>query len=188
VAIRNIRRDANRAAEQGEKDKELTEDERDQTKDEIQDLTKKFENRANEPGQGQGSRGHGELTPTSDMQLRICRIMLAAILLVGIGVPLSAAERVLLARALVEAPRVLVIAHRGDSAAAPENTLPAFASAIRAGADLVELDYHHSADGVPVVLHDPTLDRTTDARARFGAQNVEVATKSLEELLQLDAG
>ncbi len=48
VAIRNIRRDGNRAAEQGEKDKELTEDERDQTKEEIQDLTKKFENRAND--------------------------------------------------------------------------------------------------------------------------------------------
>ena len=48
VAIRNIRRDGNKAAEQAEKDKELSEDDRDQTKDEIQELTKKFETRAND--------------------------------------------------------------------------------------------------------------------------------------------
>jgi len=46
VAVRNVRRDANKAADQGEKDKELTEDERDSTKDEVQELTKKYENRA----------------------------------------------------------------------------------------------------------------------------------------------
>jgi len=48
VAVRNVRRDANKAADQGEKDKELTEDERDSAKDEIQELTKKYENRAAE--------------------------------------------------------------------------------------------------------------------------------------------
>ena len=66
---------------------------------------------------------------------------------------------------LVEQPKILIIAHRGDSKLAPENTLPAFASAVKARADLVELDYFHSADGVPVVIHDATLDRTTNALA-----------------------
>jgi glycerophosphoryl diester phosphodiesterase len=54
------------------------------------------------------------------------------------------------------------VAHRGYSAVAPENTLPAFAAAIRGGATYVEFDVRTSADGVPVVIHDRTLDRTTD--------------------------
>ncbi|MEZ0494147.1 glycerophosphodiester phosphodiesterase [Kineococcus sp. TBRC 1896] len=58
--------------------------------------------------------------------------------------------------------RPLVIAHRGSSASAPENTLAAFEAALRAGADLLELDVRLDGDGVPVVLHDETLDRTTD--------------------------
>ncbi|PRY14027.1 glycerophosphodiester phosphodiesterase [Kineococcus rhizosphaerae] len=64
--------------------------------------------------------------------------------------------------------RPLVIAHRGYSAAAPENTLAAFEAALRAGADLLELDVRLDADGVPVVLHDATLDRTTDAPGAVG--------------------
>lgn len=58
----------------------------------------------------------------------------------------------------------LVIGHRGASAEAPENTLPAFALALAQGADALELDVHATADGVPVVIHDATLDRTTDRR------------------------
>lgn len=57
-----------------------------------------------------------------------------------------------------------VIAHRGASARAPENTLAAFALAADEGADAFELDVHVTADDVVVVLHDPTLDRTTNAR------------------------
>jgi glycerophosphoryl diester phosphodiesterase len=88
----------------------------------------------------------------------------------------------------VAAPRILVIAHRGDSKVAPENTLPAFASAVDAGSDLVELDYLHSADGVPVVFHDKDLDRTTNARALWGGMKIELSTKTLAELRMLDAG
>lgn len=84
--------------------------------------------------------------------------------------------------------RVLLLAHRGDSRAAPENTLPAFESALRLGVDLVELDYHQSADGVPVVFHDDELDRCTDACARWGGQKLPLAAKSWSELCQLDAG
>jgi glycerophosphoryl diester phosphodiesterase len=88
----------------------------------------------------------------------------------------------------VAGPGILVIAHRGDSRAAPENTLPAFVSAVKAGADLVELDYHHSADGVPVVCHDADLDRTTNATALWGGSKLKLGSKSLAELKQLDAG
>ncbi|ERN41106.1 glycerophosphoryl diester phosphodiesterase [Rubidibacter lacunae KORDI 51-2] len=55
-----------------------------------------------------------------------------------------------------------LIAHRGYSAIAPENTLAAFKAAVEAGAAGVEFDVRLSADGVPVVLHDPSLERTTD--------------------------
>lgn len=57
-------------------------------------------------------------------------------------------------------PSIEVIAHRGASAHAPENTLSSFALALRLGADCIELDVRATSDGVPVVLHDPTLERT----------------------------
>jgi glycerophosphoryl diester phosphodiesterase len=55
-----------------------------------------------------------------------------------------------------------VIAHRGDRAHAPENTIEAFARALAANADAIECDVRLSADGEVVVMHDPTVDRTTD--------------------------
>ena len=58
--------------------------------------------------------------------------------------------------------KVNVFGHRGDSAHAPENTLPAFALAMERGADGIELDVHLSRDGELVVIHDETLDRTTN--------------------------
>ncbi|GID25894.1 glycerophosphodiester phosphodiesterase [Paractinoplanes brasiliensis] len=54
-----------------------------------------------------------------------------------------------------------IVAHRGYSALAPENTLPAFAAAVLGGATLIEFDVRTTADDVPVVIHDRTLDRTT---------------------------
>jgi glycerophosphoryl diester phosphodiesterase len=83
---------------------------------------------------------------------------------------------------------VLVIAHRGDSRVAPENTLPAFASAVRAGADLVELDYRVTNDGSLVAIHDATLDRTSDACARWGKKNLAVCDATLDELRAFDLG
>lgn len=87
----------------------------------------------------------------------------------------------------VQSPRPLVIAHRGYSIAAPENTVPAFQLALTTGADLIELDYYHSQDGVPVILHDSTLDRTTDAVARWG-KGQRPSARTAAELLSLDAG
>jgi glycerophosphoryl diester phosphodiesterase len=82
----------------------------------------------------------------------------------------------------------LVIGHRGCCKFAPENTLPSISYALRAGADLVELDYRHSRDGLPFVIHDPHLDRTTDATAMWRRKRIEVASKSAEEIRSLDAG
>lgn len=89
---------------------------------------------------------------------------------------------------LLQAPRPLVIAHRGFSRAAPENTLAAFREALDTQADLVELDYGHSRDGTPVVLHDDTLDRTTDAASLFSRARTWLKDLSLRELARLDAG
>jgi glycerophosphoryl diester phosphodiesterase len=82
----------------------------------------------------------------------------------------------------------MVIAHRGNSSVAPENTLPAFQSALDAKVDLVELDYYHSADGVPVVIHDKILDRTTNAEDVLGQPKLLVDGLLLADLRKLDVG
>lgn len=74
-----------------------------------------------------------------------------------------------------------LIAHRGLSARAPENTLAALRLALEARADALEWDVQASGDGVPIVLHDDTVDRTTDGSGRADAL-------SLAELRSLDAG
>jgi len=76
---------------------------------------------------------------------------------------------------------VEIIAHRGGSFETPENTLKAFANAIAMGAHKIELDIHLSSDGVPVVIHDDTLDRTTNATG-------PVREKTAAELGAVDAG
>ena len=75
---------------------------------------------------------------------------------------------------------VTVIAHRGASGTAPENTLPAVRKAVEMNVDFVEIDIHLSKDGKVVVIHDATLDRTTN-----GSGNVNDFT--LEELRKLNA-
>lgn len=92
------------------------------------------------------------------------------------------------AQKLIHEQRILIIAHRGNSSVAPENTLPAFQAALDAKADLIELDYYHAADGVPVVIHDEILDRTTNAEDVFGMPKLVVGSFSSAELRKLDAG
>lgn len=89
---------------------------------------------------------------------------------------------------LLQRERPLIIGHRGYAAKAPENTLPSFKLALEAGADLVELDYQHSKDGVPMVIHDRVLDRTTNVRKKWNRRRTGVATKTAAELQTLDAG
>jgi glycerophosphoryl diester phosphodiesterase len=79
-----------------------------------------------------------------------------------------------------EMDKPLVLAHRGASAYAPENTLAAFLLARELGADGIELDVQLSRDGVPVVMHDETVERTTGARGR-------VREMRIIDLKQLDA-
>ncbi|MDZ4864024.1 MAG: glycerophosphodiester phosphodiesterase family protein [Gemmatimonadota bacterium] len=74
-----------------------------------------------------------------------------------------------------------VIGHRGAAAYAPENTLESFRRALAIGAEAIEFDVRRSADGEAVVIHDPTLDRTTDLSGL-------VAQRTLAELQRADAG
>ena len=76
---------------------------------------------------------------------------------------------------------MLIIAHRGSSREFPENTLPAFAAAIDAGARMCELDVQLTRDGAAVVIHDDSVDRTTDGTG-------PVAAMTLAEIRRLDAG
>jgi glycerophosphoryl diester phosphodiesterase len=75
----------------------------------------------------------------------------------------------------------VVYGHRGAAAEYPENTLPGFRRALELGIEGIELDVHLSKDGVPVVIHDETVDRTTNGK---GA----VADLTVAELRALDAG
>ena len=89
---------------------------------------------------------------------------------------------------MIASKRPLVIGHRGYCHFAPENTLPSFKLAMAAGADLVELDYHHTKDGKLIVIHDSELDRTTDATNRWPQKRIKIASKTAAEIQSLDAG
>ncbi|WP_309131107.1 glycerophosphodiester phosphodiesterase family protein [Brevibacterium sp.] len=83
----------------------------------------------------------------------------------------------------------LVIAHRGASAHWPENTMPAFAAGIEQGADMIEIDLHMSRDGRLIVIHDDSLERTTDARHVYpDRSNLRIASMTAAEIAALDAG
>ena len=75
----------------------------------------------------------------------------------------------------------LVIAHRGASVQAPENTLAAFNLAVEQEADAIEFDVDLTRDGHVVIMHDATIDRTTNGRGRVG-------DLTLEEIRRVDAG
>lgn len=98
-------------------------------------------------------------------------------------------------------PRPRLFAHRGGAAEAPENTLEAFRAGLDAGADRLELDVHATADGAVVVIHDETLERTTDdegpvsqitladlkrlnAACRFGGGQRCARVPTLDEVLE----
>lgn len=102
---------------------------------------------------------------------------------------------------------VHLIAHRGASYEKPENTLSSIKHAIEIGVDFIELDVHLSLDKIPVVIHDGTLSRTTDAEEDYLVRNLPVETlktfdagarfmgqrnkeqiPTLEEVLQLPLG
>lgn len=81
----------------------------------------------------------------------------------------------------MSSPARLVIAHRGHKVAAPEQTLAAYRLAIDLGAAMIEADLRFTRDGVPVMLHDRLLDRTTSGRG-------PVAAMDWAKVAKLDAG
>ena len=109
------------------------------------------------------------------------------------------------AKVLLPQPYPRVVAHRGFSKACPENTLPSFGAAVALGADEIEFDIWPSADGELVIIHDPSLDRTTDktgivkemnwaeiagadAGVKFGEQWRGVRAPRLEDVWNAFAG
>ena len=83
--------------------------------------------------------------------------------------------------AFFDADRPMVIAHQGGEGLRPSNTMLAFENAVALGVDVLEMDVHSTSDGALVLIHDDTVDRTTDGRGR-------VLDFTLIELQQLDAG
>jgi len=82
---------------------------------------------------------------------------------------------------LEQFPRPIILAHRGDKDHAPENTLPSFVQAIQKGADGVELDAKLTSDGHVIVIHDATVDRTTNGSGK-------IQSFTLDAIRKLDAG
>jgi glycerophosphoryl diester phosphodiesterase len=85
------------------------------------------------------------------------------------------------ARPITPGGRPIVVGHRGAAGHAPENTLVAFERGLALGADVLECDVHLTRDGHLVVIHDDTLERTTNGSG-------PVSARTLDELLALDAG
>ncbi len=77
--------------------------------------------------------------------------------------------------------KIFVVAHRGDSLRAPENTIPAYEYAIQEGADFIEIDIRKTSDGEIIVMHDASVDRTTNGHGN-------VSELSLNYIKSLDAG
>lgn len=116
--------------------------------------------------------------------LRVARFLSVPLLLLAIAIGVLAltskpAQTAAVLSRFAEQP--LVIAHRGGKGLWPENSLFAFERASAMGVDMLEMDLHLSSDGELVVIHDPTLDRTTNGEG-------PVAARSLAQLQALDAG
>ncbi len=104
-------------------------------------------------------------------------ILLLGMLFASISYGQTRADSLL--RVFLDQPeRILVASHRGNHVSHPENSLPAFEAAIQAGAGILELDVRQSKDGHLVVVHDRTVDRTTDGEGN-------VADMTLAELKSL---
>lgn len=128
------------------------------------------------------------IRPRIAVRVGVLSWVLTSMLVVTIGAdPYAAAASPLQLHGALQRPAtageggVGIISHRGAAAEAPENTLAAFRIAIDQGVDFIETDVRLTADGVPVLMHDPDLDRTTS-----GAGPIEQHT--LEQVRALDAG
>lgn len=105
----------------------------------------------------------------------------AVVILVAVLAYASIVSRPMPDHSFTETDELLAIAHRGGAGLWPENTLFAFQNAVRIGADVMEFDVHATSDGELVVIHDATVDRTTDGLGR-------VDEMTWDALRELDAG
>ncbi len=109
-------------------------------------------------------------------------LAVASIVIACLGVtPARVSATELLGEPRTPGDRAFIASHRGGGATAPENTLPAIEAALAAGFDYVEVDVALTADRHPVLMHDATVDRTTDGHGRLSGL-------TLEQVRRLDAG
>ena len=129
-----------------------------------------------------------DLLASARMRRQMPALLIVGVLAVGsvliafLGVtPARVGATELLGEVRTPGEAAFIASHRGGGATAPENTLPAITAALAAGFDYVEVDVALTADRHPVLMHDATLDRTTDGHG-------PVAAHTLEQLRALDAG
>lgn len=129
------------------------------------------------------SRAGAVSLPTSEGRTALLAAVFVLALIAALGSnPFAASASALqLHGALNRSESFGIISHRGAAALAPENTLSAMRIAFDQGVDFVEADLHLTADNVPVLMHDATLDRTTNGSGAVSAH-------SLEQVRALDAG
>ncbi|MBW9093677.1 hypothetical protein JNB62_08290 [Microbacterium jejuense] len=112
----------------------------------------------------------------------VCVLAVASIVIAFLGAtPARVSSRELLGVARTPGDAAFIASHRGGAASAPENTLPAVTAALASGFDYVEVDVALTKDRVPVLMHDATVDRTTDGHGRLAAL-------TLADVQRLDAG
>ncbi|GAA5100855.1 glycerophosphodiester phosphodiesterase family protein [Microbacterium yannicii] len=112
----------------------------------------------------------------------MCVLAIASIVIAVLGAtPARVSSRELMGDERTPGDAAFIASHRGGAATAPENTLPAITAALDAGFDYVEVDVALTADRHPVLMHDKTVDRTTDGHGRL-------ASLALADVRALDAG
>lgn len=128
---------------------------------------------------------HGAVSPPRDhlQSLLIVGVLaIASLIIAFIGAtPARVSATELLGEKRAAGDAAFIASHRGGGATAPENTLPAVTQALSAGFDYVEVDVALTADRHPVLMHDATVDRTTDGQGRL-------SSLTLEQVRSLDAG
>lgn len=114
--------------------------------------------------------------------LIVCVLAVVSLVIAFLGAtPARVSATELLGQTRAAGEQAFIASHRGGGATAPENTLPAVTQALSAGFDYVEVDVALTADRHPVLMHDATVDRTTDGQGRL-------SSLTLEQVRSLDAG
>ncbi|MET0780433.1 MAG: glycerophosphodiester phosphodiesterase family protein [Microbacterium sp.] len=112
----------------------------------------------------------------------VCVLAIASLIIAFIGAtPARVSATELLGATRAAGEEAFIASHRGGGATAPENTLPAISAALAAGFDYVEVDVALTSDRHPVLMHDATVDRTTDGHGRL-------SSLTLAQVQELDAG